>query len=259
MIPTDRGCGARLTGVLLVISLLAMLAAVAVVVPSGLTLNPADPVAVLAAVHARVELHLIELGLDVIGWLALLAAGLVAAGRPGTVPHLTTPAAGLLAAAGLAGLLHDAGNLAVTQLAADPADPVAATVARGVLLTAKWTVNLAGLLWVAATAVTALAAPLPAGLRRTGVVAALSGLAAVALPWTTGLGGPSATLEQLGYALHLPVMLWYGVLGWRLFRRSGWGGTGPGGAAPSAQPGAAGPSHPAPSTPGSRSARFGGR
>ncbi|MFY1669681.1 hypothetical protein ACN27G_06945 [Plantactinospora sp. WMMB334] len=257
MIPTDRGCGARLTGVLLVISLLAMLGAVAVVVPSGLTLNPADPAAVLAAVHARVELHLIELGLDVIGWLALLAAGLVMAGRPGTVPHLT-PAAGLLAAAGLAGLLHDAGNLAVTQLAADPADPAAATVARGVLLTAKWTVNLAGLLWVAATAVTALAAPLPAGLRRAGVVAALSGLAAVALPWTTGLGGSSATLEQLGYALHLPVMLWYGVLGRRLFRKPGWGGIDPGGVASTAQPGAAGPSHPAPSTPGSRSARFGG-
>ncbi|MDP4500770.1 hypothetical protein [Nonomuraea turcica] len=26
-------------------------------------------------------------------------------------------------------------------------------------------------------------------------------------------------LEQLGYALHLPIMIWYGVLGWRYLRR----------------------------------------
>ncbi len=59
--------------------------------------------------------------------------------------------AGLLAAAGLAGLLHDAGNLAVTQLSADRTDPSVVAVAGAILLTAKWTVNLAGLLWVAAT------------------------------------------------------------------------------------------------------------
>jgi hypothetical protein len=202
---------------LLLSSLTAMLAGVAVVVPSGLTLNPADPAAVLAAVHARVGLHLVELGLDATGWLALLAAGLIMVARPTTSrPHLVTLAAGLLACAGLAGLLHDAGNLALTQLAADPTDPAATTVAWAVLLTAKWTVNLAGLLWTAATVTTALGTPLPTGLRRTGVVAAMSGLAAVLLPWTTGIDGPTATLEQLGYALHLPVMVWYGALGWRL-------------------------------------------
>ncbi|WP_346261314.1 hypothetical protein [Plantactinospora sp. ZYX-F-223] len=189
----------------------------AVVVPSGLTLNPADPAAVLAAVHARVELHLLELGLDVTGWLALLAAALIMVSRrTAPRPHLVTLAAGLLACAGVAGLLHDAGNLALTQLAADPTDPTATAVAWAVLLTAKWTVNLAGLLWAAATLATALGTPLPTGLRRAGVVAAMSGLAAVLLPWTTGTDGLPATLEQLGYALHLPVMVWYGVLGWRL-------------------------------------------
>ncbi|MFC0527195.1 hypothetical protein [Phytohabitans kaempferiae] len=211
----DRRSAARLTGMLLLISLLAMLAGVAVVVPSGLTLNPADPGAVLAVVNARVAWHLIGLGLDVVGWLALLAAGLAMTARPtGPRSHLVTLAGGLLACAGLAGLLHDAGNLALTQLAADPTDPSTAIVARAVLLTAKWAVNLAGLLWVAATVTTALGVPLPTALRRTGLIAAASGLAAVLLPWTTGIDGPSATLEQLGYGLHLPVMLWYGVLGW---------------------------------------------
>ncbi|RCG31482.1 hypothetical protein DQ384_07800 [Sphaerisporangium album] len=53
------------------------------------------------------------------------------------------------------------------------------------------------------------------GLRIAGAVAAISGSAAVALPWTTGTGGPTVALEQLGYALHLPIMIWCGALGWR--------------------------------------------
>ncbi|WP_433532931.1 hypothetical protein ACQPYA_13535 [Micromonospora sp. CA-263727] len=217
MSSTDHRSAARLTGALLLSSLFAMLAGVALVLPSGLTLNPADPAAVLTVVNARVASHLIGLGLDVVGWLALLAAGLVMTTRPtGHRPQLVSLAGGLLACAGLAGLLHDAGNLALTQLAADPTDPAAAMVAWAVLLTAKWTVNLAGLLWAAATVTTALGAPLPPALRRAGVIAAASGLAAVLLPWTTGIDGPSAGLEQLGYGLHLPVMIWYGALGWRL-------------------------------------------
>lgn len=215
----ERDSATRLTGVLLLGSLIAMFAGVGIVVPSGLTLNPADPAAVLAAVQARVELHLIELAFDVLGWLALLAAGLLIAARPGPLrPALSVLAGGLLASTGLAGLLHDAGNLAVTQLAADPDAPAVAAVAQGVLLTAKWMVNLAGLLWAAATVAAAYGTALPVGLRRAGVAAAVSGLAAVILPWTTGTAGPSATVEQLGYALHLPVMLWWGVLGWRHLR-----------------------------------------
>ncbi|WP_062351980.1 hypothetical protein [Herbidospora yilanensis] len=190
----------RLAGVLLLSSFTAMVAGVAVAAPSGLTLNPGDLDATLRAVHDQTGLHLAALGLDVLGWLALTAAGLAVAGLPG----------GLLAAAGLAGLLHDAGNLAVTQLTDDPG------AALPVLLTAKWAVNLAGLLWTAATAAGAALLPLPRWSRRAGALAAVSGLAAVALPWTTGLAGPSAALEQVGYALHLPVMIWYVVLGLRL-------------------------------------------
>ncbi|MEV0626505.1 hypothetical protein [Nonomuraea wenchangensis] len=214
----------RLTGVLLLTSLVAMVAGAAIVVPSGLTLNSADPEAALAAVREQTGLHLTELALDVLGWLALTAAGLVMAARPAQAPgpHLATPAGGLLAAAGLAGLLHDAGNLALTQLAARPAAPAVATVAWAVLLTAKWAVNLAGLLWVAATVAAATGVPMPARLRAAGAVAAVSGAAAVVLPWTTGTDGPTVALEQLGYALHLPIMIWYGVLGRRYLRGQNW-------------------------------------
>jgi len=178
MSAVEGDSAARLTGVLLLGSLLAMLAGVGIVVPSGLTLNPADPAAVLTAVHARVELHLIELALDVIGWLALLAAGLMLAARPDRPrAHLSVLAGGLLAGAGLAGLL-----------------------------------------WVAATLAAASGIALSTGLRRAGVAVAVSGAAAVVLPWTTGTDGPSAVAEQLGYALHLPVMLWWGALGWRQCR-----------------------------------------
>ncbi|MFY1649550.1 hypothetical protein ACN27J_01460 [Solwaraspora sp. WMMB762] len=173
MSAVEGDSAARLTGVLLLGSLLAMLAGVGIVVPSGLTLNPADPAAVLTAVHARVELHLIELALDVIGWLALLAAGLLLAARPDRPrAHLSVLAGGLLA----------------------------------------------GLLWVAATLAAASGIALSTGLRRAGVAVAVSGAAAVVLPWTTGTDGPSAAAEQLGYALHLPVMLWWGALGWRQCR-----------------------------------------
>ncbi|MEU6793929.1 hypothetical protein ABZ907_19700 [Nonomuraea wenchangensis] len=217
---TDANPRNRLTGVLLLTSLVAMIAGAAIVVPSGLTLNSADPGAALAAVGEQPGLHLTELAFDVLGWLALTAAGLVMSARSAKAPgpHLVTLAGGLLAAAGLAGLLHDAGNLALTQLAARPTAPAVATVAWAVLLTAKWAVNLAGLLWVAATAAAAAGVPMPAGLRVAGAVAAISGAAAVVLPWTTGTDGPTAALEQLGYALHLPVMIWYGVLGWRCLR-----------------------------------------
>jgi hypothetical protein len=192
----------RATGALLLGALLAMVASAAVAVPSGLTLNPADPAGALAAVHAKPGLHVLELALDVLGWLGLTAAALcLAAGRL---------ASGLLAAAGLAGLLHDAFNLAVTRSAADFDDPTTVTVAGALLVTGKWTVNLAGLLWVAATAVAATG--------RAGVLVVVSGLAAAALPWTTGTGALSPALEQAGYALHLPVMVWWGVLGWRRLR-----------------------------------------
>ncbi|MGN9785098.1 hypothetical protein ACTMTF_26950 [Nonomuraea sp. ZG12] len=213
----------RLIGVLLLTSLVAMMTGAVIVVPSGLTLNPSDPAATLAAVGEQAGLHLTELAFDVLGWLALTTAGLAMTTRPagpaGRVaggPMVGGPVAGgLLAAAGLAGLLHDAGNLALTQLAAVPA---AASAALAVMLTAKWLVNLAGLLWVAATVAAASGVPMPARLRVAGLVAALSGLAAVVLPWTTGTAGPTVALEQLGYVLHLPIMLWYGVLGLRFMR-----------------------------------------
>jgi len=200
----------RLIGVLLLTSLVAMMTAAVIVVPSGLTLNPADPAATLTAVAERTGLHLIELAFDVLGWLTLTASGVAMTARPGG-----PMAGGLLAAAGLAGLLHDAGNLALTQLAATT---TAASAALAVMLTAKWMVNLAGLLWVAATVAAATGSAMSTRLRVAGLVAALSGLAAVVLPWTTGTAGPTAALEQLGYVLHLPIMLWYGVLGWRSLR-----------------------------------------
>ncbi|TMR11636.1 hypothetical protein ETD86_35060 [Nonomuraea turkmeniaca] len=210
---TDSNPGARLAGVLLLSSLVAMVAAAAIVVPSGLTLNPSDPGAAMAAVSEQLGLHLSELALDVLGWLALSAAGMVMAAGSAEAPrpHLVVLAGGLLAAAGLAGMLHDAGNLALTQLTAAP-------VAAAVLLTAKWMVNLAGLLWVAATIAAAAGVPMPARLRRAGAIAALFGLVAVVLPWTTGVEGPSVVMEQLGYAFHVPIILWYGVLGWRCLR-----------------------------------------
>jgi hypothetical protein len=153
------------------------------------------------------------------GWLALTAAALalavhaIASGR-----FAALLPAGLLALAGAAGMLHDAGNLAVTQFAATPADAGVLPAVKGLLLQAKWGVNLAGLLWVAATAAAALWSAQPNAMRRWGCIAALSGLAAVVLPWTTGTGGPTPALEQLGYALHLPVMAWWAVLGWRCVR-----------------------------------------
>jgi hypothetical protein len=192
----------RTTAVLLLTAVVLMIAAAALAVPSGLTLNPADPTATLAAVRSNVGLHLTELALDVLGWLALTAAALTLR------PRLP---AGLLACAGLAGLLHDAGNLAVTQLT-NPG------IAAAILLTAKWMVNLAGLLWVAATAAATRQLPLPPALRRTGMAVVVPGLAAVVLPWTTGTAGPSPALEQLGYALHLPVLAWYCALAGHLYR-----------------------------------------
>ncbi|MEU8358454.1 hypothetical protein AB0C27_20805 [Nonomuraea sp. NPDC048882] len=227
---TESNPRRRLAGVLLLTSLVAMVAGAALVVPSGLTLNPYDSSAVLVAVRGHVGLHLGELAFDVVGWLGLAAAGLVLAGvaQVELVSGVRAARAwrsclgwlggGLLAGAGLAGVLHDAGNLAVTQLAGRPAAPAVGTVAMAVLLVAKWMVNLAGLLWVAATFAGAAGLPMPGWQRVAGVVAAFSGLAAVVLPWTTGTEGPTAGLEQLGYALHLPVMVWYAVLGGRYVR-----------------------------------------
>jgi hypothetical protein len=220
MTPLDRNPGARLIGALLLTSMVAILAAVAIVVPSGLTLNPADPAAALTAVHDNVGLHMAELAFDVLGWLALTAAGLTLAGSDSVVrPHLAVLAGGLLAAAGLAGLLHDAGNLALTQLAGQPVGPTT-DAARAVLLTAKWSVNLAGLLWAAATAATAVGLTTSSWLRRAGAFAAASGLAAVAVPWTTGTEALSSAREQLGYGLQLPVMVWYALLAWQCLRRT---------------------------------------
>ncbi|MEU6248517.1 hypothetical protein [Glycomyces sp. NPDC047010] len=204
----DHNAPGRRFGVLVAAALALMLASAAVAVPTGLALNPSDIDATLRAVADRPGLHLLELGFDVLGWLALAMAGLVTAAQGrALVP------AGLLVLAGAAGLLHDAGNMAVTQLAAEPA---AAPAAQAVLLTAKWTVNLAGLLWTAATVSAALGER--GRLRAAGLAAAVCGLASVALPWTTGTAGPSPAAEQLGYGLHLPVMAWWAALAWRSAR-----------------------------------------
>lgn len=205
----------RPVGALLAAAIALMIASAAIAVPAGLTLNPADTAQTLEAVSARTGLHLLELALDVLGWLALTTAGLALGADAVRHRSADLVPAGLLAFAGAAGLLHDAGNLAVTQLAADPGETAAAT---GVLLTAKWTVNLAGLLWTAATLTAALGASRSKALRFTGAVAGVCGLAAVVLPWTTGTSGPGPVLEQLGYALHLPVMAWWAALAWRGLR-----------------------------------------
>lgn len=209
MTTTDHHAASRCSDALLLTAIASLVASAAIVIPAGLTLHPADPAGALRAVHDRPGLHLLELGLDVIGWLALTAAALAmaaAAARSGRWNALIP--AGLLALAGAAGMLHDAGNLAVTQLAATPADPAVAAAARALLLQAKWGVNLAGLLWVAATAA---AAPSSGKFGRVGLGAALCGLAAVVLPWTAGTAGPTPAMEQLGYALHLPVMAWWAI------------------------------------------------
>lgn len=204
---------ARLTGALLLAAQALMIAGAAIVVPAGLTLNPDDVAGTLAAVREHVVLHLVELALDVLGWLALATAGLAMAAHGAMAGNrLSLLPAGLLALAGTAGVLHDAGNLAVTQLSGDPAY-LTIGAAEALLLSAKWTVNLAGLLWVAATALAVRYVPVPGGIRRAGALVVLSGLAGVVLPWTTGTDGPTVVLEQLGYALHLPVMIWFGVLG----------------------------------------------
>ncbi|GAB7045772.1 hypothetical protein [Catenuloplanes indicus] len=264
------------TRILLIAAPLAMVASAALVVPSGLTLNPSAPAATLAAVHDRTALHLLELALDLLGWLALTTAGLTLAasaavrladspptggltraasaavrpaepsptgvsppdtpvcrgGASGTPTESGLPAAvyagqwvaespsrgraagdaavravvagGLLAAAGVAGVLHDAGNLAVTQLAGRAGEPGVIGAATAVMLVAKWGVNLAGLLWTAATLVAA-------GGRWTGLVVGAFGLAAVVLPWTAGAAGASPALEQVGYLLHVPVMAWWAL------------------------------------------------
>lgn len=210
---------ARLAGALLLTSLIAMIASAIIATSADLTLNPSDTAATLAAIHERVALHLIELGLDVLGWLCLLAAALVIAARMVAVGQaFALLPTGLLAAAALAGVLHDVGNLAVTQLASVDPDPSTVAVAEAVLLSAKWGVNLAGLLWVTATAAALFFLRLSPGLRRFGLIAVIFGLISVALPWTTGVDGPSLALEQTGYLLFLPVMAWYGALGWRELR-----------------------------------------
>ncbi|WP_157382977.1 hypothetical protein [Nonomuraea coxensis] len=75
---TDANPRTRLAGVLLVTSLVAMIAGTAIAVPSGLTLNPADPAAAPAAVAERSGLHLTEPAFDVLGWNS--------SGTPSTCP-----------------------------------------------------------------------------------------------------------------------------------------------------------------------------
>jgi hypothetical protein len=87
--------------------------------------------------------------------------------------------------------LHDAGNLAVTRLAAEPSEG-AAEVAVLALLTAEWGVNRAELLWWRP----------PPPQRR-------------ACP-TRGGGATGAGADRL--RLHLPMMPWYALLGWRCIR-----------------------------------------
>jgi hypothetical protein len=58
-------------------------------------LNTPDPVAALTAVRDQVGLHMTVLALDVVGWLALAAAGLVVAGGHGGLRgHPAVPAKG---------------------------------------------------------------------------------------------------------------------------------------------------------------------
>lgn len=221
----------RLSGVLWIVAVVSVIASLAIVLSYDITLNANDIVKQLHNVNAYAGAHTLELLFDEVSFIAMVAVAaplfiIFSSYNKG----LALLGSLLLAAGATVGAVHDMGNFALTSLAADYVNATATqaatleAIARSTLITAKWGVNIAATFIVLFTLVYSLILmserALPRLLGAAGVVASVLGLASVSIAVVAGMGESSPMLEQLGYALYLPLMLWQLTFGIWLLR---WG------------------------------------
>lgn len=212
----------RVSGVLWLASLSSVVISLVIALAFDITLGGSIE-RTLASVAAAPAAHIVGLAFDELAQIAILAAVVptfLVFRRQGAA--LAGTGAVLLAAGALVFIVHNMGNFTLAWIAADyvrasgAEATVLRTIAEAVVLTAKWGVTLGGALLAIGLAPISwllLRRGLSPALGVLGLVAAAAGL--VAAP----LGRIDPGLEQVGYALWLPFLLWQiGLASWLLGR-----------------------------------------
>ena len=217
---------AKLSGMLLLASILSVIICLALIIPHNLALDPNNISSTFDAINQYREFHILELIFDEItNVLTIIMAGalFMAFRNPG--PSRSLSASMLIGSGGIVMLIHDMGNFAVTWFAkmhesAGVAEQlILQKIGYSVILTAKWGVTIGAacivtglliyiLLWISTKTMSK-------ALGYLGFFCGILALGSLVPYWI------DFSLEATGYNLYFPFLIWEIVAGIWLIRFKG--------------------------------------
>ena len=217
---------AKLSGMLLLASILSLVICLALIIPHNLALDPINISSTFDAINQYRGFHILELVFDEItNVLTILMAGVLFLAFRKTGPSRSLSASLMIASGGIVMLIHDMGNFAVTwvakvhESAGISEQLILQKIGYSLILTAKWGVTIGAacivagiliyiLLWISAEA-------MPKALGYLGILCGFLAFGSLVPYWI------DFSLESLGYNLYFPFMIWEIVAGIWLVRFKG--------------------------------------
>ena len=217
---------AKLSGILLLGSVLCVVICLALIIPHNLALDPINISSTFNAINQYSEFHILELVFDEItNVLTILMAGILFLAFKNTGPSRSLSASLLIASGGIVMLIHDMGNFAVTWVAkvhesvSISEQLILQKIGYSMILTAKWGVTIGAacivtgiliyiLLWISTEL-------MPKALGYLGILCGILALGSFVPYWI------DFSLESMGYNLYFTFMIWEIAAGIWLVRFKG--------------------------------------
>ena len=213
----------KLSGILWLGSIVSVICSLALVIPNNLALNPLDMAGTFSAINQHPQLHILELVFDEISnLLTLLLAGSLFLGFRRISPTSALMASLLIATGAIVLIIHDMDNFTITWIAESYKNSGATDklilekIGYSMILSAKWGVTIGAncivlgvllyvFLWTRKQVI-------PKILGYVGVFCCLVAILASIPYWF------DFSLEELGYNLYFPFMIWEIIIGIWFFR-----------------------------------------
>ena len=217
---------AKLSGMLLLASILSVVICLALIIPHNLALDPINISSTFDTINQYSRFHILELVFDEItNILTILMAGALFLAFRDTGPSRSLSASLLIASGGIVMLIHDMGNFAITWLAkmhesaGSSEQLILQKIGYSVILTAKWGVTIGAACIVAGVLIYIMlwisTKTMSKALGYLGIFCGILALFSFVPYWI------DFSLESLGYNLYFPFMIWEIVAGIWLVRFKG--------------------------------------